>query len=708
MKDLLRILLLFALLPHTIYPLYAQEPATQHTRYAGKDFWITTQYTGTVTDFFISSKHNATATFTYTTNNSSYTVSIPANTVVTMPSPQMNLASMPVFETIQDKSLHIVTDSDVVVQYAYWGGFTDDGTLVYPSDRQQYGNVYYLNGLPQLLYAGSASPNGGGFSIVATCDSVLLEITPAKDLSGHLAGIPFTITLNKGQTYAIGSSATNPIRDISGTKIEVKSSPCCNPINVFNTGTCGFSYWPYTGSSAGACDFFFEQLLPVSSWDTSYYLLPYCNNPYTIIKIVSSGNNNPVTFNGTTIATLNEGGTLDTIIREPVYVASLLPVSISQHMVSMEVSLTQPSTNPPADSLSDPNSAMAISMRDGIREAWFHTVGQSISGPWGNGVYNGFHALAIISKAVNVGTILLNNNSLATQFHPFPGNPGYMYAYIKPDTGILYHLTSADKIVANYYAATNCGSLDFALGDVNPYVFFNELPTDTINVCAMDTSILNAGPGSTYEWSTGATTSEIVATDTGLYSVLKHTGGNNCTDDLKKFVIRRYPRYLKPMDLGADTTICKGEQIILNGQGLSTVWSTGESGASITVRDPGIYWAMLEDTCALEIVADTMVLADDLCLWRYCTFNIPNAFSPNGDGLNDVLLPVYRGQLDKYSLNIFNRLGQRVFSSSKPEEGWDGNINGQPADIGVYFYNCLFYCPLGGYINRKGDVSLIR
>ena len=117
---------------------------------------------------------------------------------------------------------------------------------------------------------------------------------------------------------------------------------------------------------------------------------------------------------------------------------------------------------------------------------------------------------------------------------------------------------------------------------------------------------------------------------------------------------------------------------------------------------------MLEDTCALEIAADTMVLADDLCLWRYCTFNLPNAFSPNGDGLNDVLAPTYRGQLDKYSLNIFNRLGQRVFSSSKLEEGWDGRINGQPADIGVYFYNCLFYCPLRGYINRKGDISLIR
>lgn len=707
MKNLVRILLSFAILPTFTCHLYAQEPATPNTRYAGKDFWITTQNAIAFEDFLISSKHNATVTFTYTTNDSSYTVSVPANTIATVGLPHMNLAVTIGMETVQDKSLHIVADSDIVVQYADWGSASDDGALIYPSDRQQYGNVYYLNGLPFLSYMGPPTPDGGGFSIVATCDSVRLEITPAKDLSGYPAGIPFTITLNKGQTYAIGSSATNPIRDISGTKIEVKSASCCNPINVFNTGTCGFAYWPYTSPAVGACDFFFEQLLPVSSWDTSYYLLPYCNNPYTIIKIVSSGNNNPVTFNGTVIATLNEGGTLDTIIRDPIHAASLLPVSISQHMVSMEVSVTQPSTDPPVDSFSDPNSAMAISMRDGIREAWFQTVGQSPPSPWGLTVYYGLQALAIISKTNNVATIMLNNNSIAAQFHPFPANPDYMYAYIKPDTGIVYHLTSADKIVANYYAAANCASIDFALGDVNSYVFFNELPTDTINVCAMDTNILNAGPGSTYEWSTGATTPEITVLDTGVYSVLKHRGDNNCPDDLKKFVIRRYPSYLRPMDLGQDTTICKGERIILNGQG-STAWSTGEVGTSITIHDPGIYWAMLQDTCTLDIATDTMMLADDLCLWRYCTFNVPNAFSPNGDGLNDVLLPVYRGQLDKYSFNIFNRLGQRVFSTSNPEEGWDGRIKGQTADIGAYFYNCLFYCPLRGYIHQKGDVLLIR
>jgi gliding motility-associated-like protein len=696
------------LFPATICRLSAQETATQHTRYAGKDFWITTQYNGNYNDFSISSKHNVTVTFTYTTNNSNYTVSVPANTVVPVHLPQMNLAVTVGMGTIQDKSLHIVADSDIVVQYAHWGGATDDGTLIYPSDQQQYGNVYYLNGLPFLSYIGPSLPNGGGFSIVATCDSVRLEITPAKDLSGYPAGIPFTITLNKGETYAIGSSATNLIRDISGTKIEVKSASCCNPINVFNTGTCGFAYWPYTSPAAGACDFFFEQLLPVSSWDTSYYLLPYCNNPYTIIKIVSSGNNNPITCNGTAIATLNEGGTLDTFIRDPIHVASLLPVSISQHMVGMEVSVTQSSPNPPLDSFSDPNSAMAISMRDGIREAWFQTVGQSLPGPWGSAIYFRFHALAIISKANNIATIMLNSNNIATQFHPFPANPDYMYAYIKPDTGIVYHLTSADKIVANYYAAANCASIDFALGDVNSYVFFNELPTDTINVCAMDTNILNAGPGITYEWSTGATTSEIIATDTGLYSVVIGQGGEECVDDLKRFVIRRYPSYLRHMVLGADTTICKGQQIMLQGQGPSTSWSTGELGSSITVHDPGIYWAILRDTCTLDMVADTMILTDEICLWQYCNFNLPNAFSPNGDGLNDVLLPVYHGQLDKYSFNIFNRFGQRVFSSSQLKEGWDGRINGQAADVGVYFYTCNFYCPLRGNINKKGDVSLIR
>ena len=712
MKNLYRFLLLLLVIISTMrYPLFAQEQATQHARYAGKDFWFTMGYVSIVNDFLLSSKYNATVTFTYTTNNNSYTASVPANGIVKISLPQMNECTMYSFATVMNKSLHIVSDSDVVVQYAGWGSMADDGSLIYPSDRQKYGNIYYTNGLPYLHQGGTVGDGIAGFSIVATCDNVTLEITPARDMVSHPAGVPFTISLNKGETYSIGSLGTNIPRDISGTKIEVKSADCCNPINVFNTGTCGFAFWPYSSPNASAaCDFFFDQLLPVSSWDTSYYVLPYCNNPYTILKIVSSDNNNTLSLNGNTFATLNDGGTLDTIIRQPVHISSSFPVSISQHMVAQEDAYTQPVISPnmgPVDSLSDPNSAMVISMRDGIREAWFQAVGHYLLNTFGGFYYNQLQVVAIVSKTGNVGTIMLNNNSIASQFFPFPGNPGYAYAYIKLDTGIVYHLTSADKIVANYYAATRHGSIDFALGDVNPYLYYNELPADTIDICIADSITLKAIPAFSYEWSTGATTPEITTADTGQYHVLT-LQENDCIGDLQKFLVRYPPASVHTINLGADTTICEGQQLVLKGQGPSTVWSTGDVGNSIVVHEPGVYWATAYDSCMLILAADTMVLTVDTCMWQYCNFHFPNAFSPNGDGLNDVLLPVYYGDLAKYKLNIFNRFGQRVFSSSKPDEGWDGLINGQVADVGVYFYRCTFYCPVRGDVQLKGDVTLIR
>lgn len=86
----------------------------------------------------------------------------------------------------------------------------------------------------------------------------------------------------------------------------------------------------------------------------------------------------------------------------------------------------------------------------------------------------------------------------------------------------------------------------------------------------------------------------------------------------------------------------------------------------------------------------------------------PNAFTPNGDGVNDVFLPAFRS-LKSYELTIYNKWGRRVFSSSDPAEGWDGRENGRDAAAGTYY----FMAEATGYergvtFRRKGSVTLIR
>jgi gliding motility-associated-like protein len=91
-----------------------------------------------------------------------------------------------------------------------------------------------------------------------------------------------------------------------------------------------------------------------------------------------------------------------------------------------------------------------------------------------------------------------------------------------------------------------------------------------------------------------------------------------------------------------------------------------------------------------------------------CEMGIPNAFSPNGDGMNDYFLPVTNGNPVSYSFYIYNRFGQKVFQSNHIGQGWDGTYNNSPADIGTYHFFLKSECANGEKTERKGDVTLVR
>src|SRR6218665_265398 len=116
---------------------------------------------------------------------------------------------------------------------------------------------------------------------------------------------------------------------------------------------------------------------------------------------------------------------------------------------------------------------------------------------------------------------------------------------------------------------------------------------------------------------------------------------------------------------------------------MQTEWSTVVTGDQIKVQEPGWYHAVITDTCNGYTFKDSIMVNDTLCLSKYCDFNLPNAFTPNGDGLNEQFMPVFFGVVNQYNLSIYNRFGERVFSSQKLGQGWDGTHKGVPADIGT-------------------------
>lgn len=100
--------------------------------------------------------------------------------------------------------------------------------------------------------------------------------------------------------------------------------------------------------------------------------------------------------------------------------------------------------------------------------------------------------------------------------------------------------------------------------------------------------------------------------------------------------------------------------------------------------------------------------AFDLAGRNCCSFFIPNAFTPNGDGLNDEF-KIIGIQPRSYFLKIYNRYGQLVFSSENINQSWSGNTSsGDPVATDVYSYILQGECYDGTEIKEKGDITILR
>ncbi len=87
---------------------------------------------------------------------------------------------------------------------------------------------------------------------------------------------------------------------------------------------------------------------------------------------------------------------------------------------------------------------------------------------------------------------------------------------------------------------------------------------------------------------------------------------------------------------------------------------------------------------------------------------VPNAFTPNNDGINDVFRPIDIGISNLEYFNVYNRSGRLVFQTREPRQGWDGNNNGRPAPVDTYVWEAKGIDYNGKTVFKKGTVVLIR
>jgi gliding motility-associated-like protein len=135
-------------------------------------------------------------------------------------------------------------------------------------------------------------------------------------------------------------------------------------------------------------------------------------------------------------------------------------------------------------------------------------------------------------------------------------------------------------------------------------------------------------------------------------------------------------------------------------------WSLGSSNQPALSNLPnGTYSVKITDTNGCVDSINAEILYENCC-----SPMIPNVFTPNNDGKNDVFRLIYKGDIELKEFSIYNRYGQRIFITNNINDSWNGTFNNQDAELGVYYYMIKFICgnQHGKEMFLKGDVTLIR
>lgn len=180
---------------------------------------------------------------------------------------------------------------------------------------------------------------------------------------------------------------------------------------------------------------------------------------------------------------------------------------------------------------------------------------------------------------------------------------------------------------------------------------------------------------------------------------------------------------IKPVPVvsaGKDQTVTVGDLVQLTASGSPDItrwkWSpddylnnTNSPYATAAIRRPMTYsiTATNQYGCTKTALVNIGLVCNTDVLF------LPNTFSPNGDGQNDIFYPRGRGIRQIKSFRIFNRWGQEVFhregiNIDDISAGWNGNFNGKPQNADVYIYFIEAYCDTNEFFQLKGNVTLLR
>ncbi|MEP7256017.1 MAG: PKD domain-containing protein [Ferruginibacter sp.] len=284
-----------------------------------------------------------------------------------------------------------------------------------------------------------------------------------------------------------------------------------------------------------------------------------------------------------------------------------------------------------------------------------------------------------------------------------------------PDSSTKYWVTGS-----SIYGCSNMDSLNVTV--IQPFVMTNK-NDDTI--CVGSTVRLFASGANSYQWSPSSglsnPTSPIPVASPRATTTYMVVGSDayGCFKDTGYTTIKVYP--IPKVDAGKDVTMKNGGQPVVLTPTLSpdVTWTQWLASPGIIASNPPSITVKPKETTQYTVEvknAGGCKSTDGLTVYVLCdgaNVYIPNTFSPNGDGANDIFYPRGSGIFSIKLLRIFNRWGEVVFekvnfSPNDPTSGWDGTVKGQKLTSDVYVYTAEILCENNTPLIVNGNIALLR
>jgi gliding motility-associated-like protein len=226
------------------------------------------------------------------------------------------------------------------------------------------------------------------------------------------------------------------------------------------------------------------------------------------------------------------------------------------------------------------------------------------------------------------------------------------------------------------------------------------------SICFGQSVKLSASGGANYVWSNGATTDTITVTPnaTSKFTVTISSDTCRARDSISVYVNPAPVIYAC-----CDSSILQGQSVQLTSSGGGLYIWNPPVGLSCDLCASPIATPSQTTTYTLTVTSDSGCTTNELVTIDVSCGNVfvPDAFSPNNDGQNDVLY--VRGYcISEADFVVYDRWGNKVFETTNISQGWDGKYKGEPENAGTYAYFLKASMSDGTSLTRKGNITLVR